>query len=330
MDCTDEQQRGPRHPAYFLVGPERAGTTMFRLMLQRHPCIAWNSESDYFVDAVTDDGRWPGLEAYYAMLAHDPTYDNDRIFAGHRFVIDRSLDYPSLVRSFLEQARRRDGDRPVVGATVHRHFDRLVHIWPDARFIKLTRDGRDVAASGKAMGWYGNLWSACDRWLDAETCWERLRGKLSPDRWLEVRYEELVARPVDVLTGVCAFMGLPYDAGMLSYDATSGYEYPDPKCANQWKRRLSPGEVRLIESRTAEMLARRGYEPSGHPPMRVGPLRRRWLAMTNRLGRSRHRLRQFGLPLVAGSFLARRLRLHGVERRLRARMNAIMDAGVKR
>jgi hypothetical protein len=330
MNCPGEHGLDRQPPAYFLVGPERAGTTMLRLMLRQHPYVAWNSESDYFVDAVTDDGRWPPLEAYYAMLAHDTRYDNDRIFAGHGFVIDRNLDNPTHVRGFLEQARQRDGGRPVVGATVHRHFDRLVHVWPNAKFIKLTRDGRDVAASSKAMGWYGNLWSACERWLEAETCWDRLLAKLSPDRWIEVRYEELVARPVEVLTRMCAFIGLSYDARMLAYDASSGYAYPDAKFAYQWKRRMSPADVRLVESRTAEMLARRGYEPSGHPPMRVGPVRRRWLTLTNRLGRSRHRLRQFGLPLMAGAFFARRLGLTRLEGRVRACMNAIMDAGVKR
>ena len=303
---------------------------MLRLMLHRHPCVAWNSESDYVVDYVGDDGRWPPLAEFYARLRRDYQYSNDRIFAGHKFTIDHGLDFPSLARSFLEQFRRREGDPPVVGATVHRHFHRLPFIWPDAKFIKITRDGRDVARSGMLMGWYGNLWAACDRWLEAEHTWDRLRATLTPDRFVDVRYEDLVSRPVEVLTRLCAFMGLAYDPVMLTYDRSTGYEYPDAKCAAQWKRKMSPAELRLVEARIGDELVRHGYELSGHPPLRVGPLRRCWLRLTDRVGRARHRVRKFGLSLVVGCFVGRRLGLRGLEERVWTRMNEVVEAGLKK
>lgn len=43
----------------FLVGAERSGTTVLRLMLDHHPQIAFNNEFEYAVDLVSDEGKWP-------------------------------------------------------------------------------------------------------------------------------------------------------------------------------------------------------------------------------------------------------------------------------
>src|SRR6185369_10561789 len=96
------------------------------------------------------------------------------------FTVDRSLSYPQLIDSFLQQQRARS-NKPLVGATVHRHFDRLLRIWPVARFVHLVRDGRDVARSVIEMGWAGNLWTGCDRWIDAEQLWAKFSQMLPPD-----------------------------------------------------------------------------------------------------------------------------------------------------
>lgn len=48
----------------FLVGAERSGTTVLRLMLDHHPQIAWCYEFEYAVDQMLDNGDFPKLEAY--------------------------------------------------------------------------------------------------------------------------------------------------------------------------------------------------------------------------------------------------------------------------
>ena len=56
--------------------------------------------------------------------------------------------------------------------------DRLTRIWPDARFIHLVRDPRDVARSVIPMGWAGNTWVGVERWMEAERLWDRVRSSL--------------------------------------------------------------------------------------------------------------------------------------------------------
>ena len=231
----------------FLVGAERSGTTVLRLMLDHHPQIAWCYEFEYVVDQISDNGDFPQLEAYYEWL------ETHRIFQGTGFEIDRSLSYPQLANSFLCQRRDRTG-KPLVGATVHRHFDRLLQIWPNARFIHLVRDGRDVARSCIGMGWAGNVWTGVERWIEAEHLWAKLSKNLSSEQQIEITYETLIKEPVETLTALCNFIGVPYDPAMLSYPQTTPYSLPDPKLIGQWQRKQSEHEIQLVESRISDML----------------------------------------------------------------------------
>ena len=143
-------------PPFFLVGAERSGTTLLRLMLSHHPEVDCAPEFEFVVDRLPADGGWPDLADYHAWLRLD------RVFLAHQLEIDPALAYPDLVRGFLAQfAGRVPG--PIVGATCHRHFERLEELWPGAKYVYLLRDGRDVARSNIGMGWEGNVWHACAR-----------------------------------------------------------------------------------------------------------------------------------------------------------------------
>ena len=130
----------------FLVGSERSGTTLLRLMLSHHTQLSWCQEFEYVVERITEEGEYPDLKQYYEWL------ETHRIFQARNFKIDPTLNYVELVNSFLIQQKEKDA-KELIGATVHHHFDRLLKIWPNARFIHLIRDARDVARSCIGMGW---------------------------------------------------------------------------------------------------------------------------------------------------------------------------------
>jgi len=54
----------------FLVGAERSGTTLLRLMLDHHPKMAFNYEFEFAVDQIDAAGNWPNLPTYYEYLAY--------------------------------------------------------------------------------------------------------------------------------------------------------------------------------------------------------------------------------------------------------------------
>lgn len=306
----------------FLVGSERSGSTLLRLMLDHHPRLAFFFEFEYAVEFMPEFNGWPNLEDYYREL------ESNRIFLAGSLEIVRGLDYPQLIDDFLRQKRDRDG-KPLVGAVVHRHFDRLLRIWPDARFIHLIRDGRDVGRSYIEMGWAGNMYTAVDGWIMAEQLWSKLSQIVPEERKIDVHYEGLATETVPTLTRICEFIGVSYDSAMLDYSTHSTYEPPSPKFVGTWRRKLSPHEVQLAEMKCGSMLTERGYELSGYPPLQVTPWMDMQLKGQDRWYRAMFRRKRFGTTLFLADLATRRLHLDGWHLRVRKRLNAIEEKYLK-
>ena len=306
----------------FLVGAERSGTTMLRLMLDHHDALAWANEFEFSVDEMNNPQGWPALSGYLETLS------THRIFQAAGYTVDPALDYPDLVRSFLEQRRTRNG-KTHVGATIHRHFDRTLRIWPEARFIHIVRDPRDVAPSCIQMGWAGNVWTGIARWVDAEDTWDRVCAVVPPERRVEVRYEQLIEDPKPDLERICALIGLDYTDAMLTYPEATTYGAPDPRQKEKWRTKLSPREVQWIEARVGDRLSARGYTPSGEPHRPPSAPEALWLGLQDRVGRFRHSVGVYGWRLRLADMLTRRLGLEQAARRVRLRINEIDQQNLK-
>lgn len=299
----------------FLLGSVRSGTTLLRLLLDHHSQVAFHHDFEFAVDLVSDDGRFPDMAAYRAFL------ETDRVFLDSDLAVDVGLDYPGLMNSFLRQKRDR-GDKRLVGATVHRHFERLPAIWPDARYIHLVRDGRDVSRSIVEQGWAGNPYMAAETWREAELAWDNLRMKIPAERRIEVVYEDLVRKPEADLCRLCEFLGVSYERTMLDYAKNSTYDPPSPRSIGKW-RTMSTADVCWVEARVGAMLTERGYELSGHPLPTITPGVDKRLRRESRRLQALFRVKRYGAALVLGDLAARRLGLTILRKRLTPRLHAI-------
>lgn len=308
------------HPC-FLVGAERSGTTMLRLMLDHHPQIAFLGEYEFMVDYLPPNG-WPAMHEYEAYLRTNRVYNHWKLTA------DFTLDYPDLMRSLLVQGSR---NKPfhTIGATVHSHFDRLPRIWPEARYIHILRDPRDVALSVVQMGWAGNVWAGAHVWLEAEETWERLRDRLRDDQWTELRFEDLVTNPRDELDRLCRFLDLSYDGNMLDYGKDTTYAAPDPGVAFKWKRKYPTGGASLVEQRIGALLARRGYESGAGPTSEPRAVSRLRLRVENKIGKILFAGRRYGWRLYLADLFARKTGLRPIAERCQTAKWAIDEANLK-
>lgn len=306
----------------FLLGSERSGTTLLRLMLDHHPGISFNGESEYIVRRITEDGAYPAIEEFREWLA------SDRIFQGSRFRIDESLGFVELVNDFLNQKKSRD-NKEMVGATIHYQFRKLHRIWPRARYIYLYRDGRDVASSVMRMGWAGNVYVAADWWLNAEKEWDELRSELGREDWLEIRFEDLIANAGSQLERICAFISVPYSENMFNYVGKSTYAAPDVRLNYQWRTGLCEVDVQRLEEKIGDRLLGRGYELSGHPRIPIPAYVRKYLYLQSRAKVFLIRLHRYGVALTLQETLSRRFGLHQVHRNAINRINCIINANLK-
>jgi hypothetical protein len=322
MTLKNTSNGDPLATPVFLVGSERSGTTMLRLMLDHHPDIAFNLESEFLVSNISAAGVFPDLVSYRQMLRES------RVFRHSHFNVPEDLDFPALANDFLRQKLERDGKR-LVGATVHRGFSKLRYLWPRAKYIYLLRDGRDVACSVVDIGWAGNVFVGAKWWIDAEREWAEYQKFLTRDQWIEIRYEDLVANSEAQLRRICDFIGVDFSERMYDYTETSSYSLPDPAESFKWRSKVPAGDLQLLEARLGLQLAARGYEPSCETPPEVSQARAKWMRWQSRLGVLRHRLATFGFRLFALELISRRLGLKTLHANTRRAMDVIIDQNLK-
>jgi len=234
-----------------LYGSVRAGTTMFRLMLGAHPGLVEVGENQFLIDGLRDP--------YADTLSYDTHWLNlERVFRMRGLTCPDGLDGPELLNDFMHQLREgREGPAVI---TMHADIAVLERLFPNARYIHIYRDPRDVATSATRFGWSGNVHYGADFWLHAEDSWAAAKPTLDPSRYAEVRFEDLVMNAPAELERLCGFLGLEYTDEMFGYADKSTYDKPDPKLTYQWKRKLTPTQIALVERRCRHLMEGLGYE----------------------------------------------------------------------
>ncbi len=308
------------------MGTTRSGTTILTLMLDHHPELCAPGEFVFALEFDPAGEEAADLGSYHDYLA------TDRHFLAHELAVDPSLGYSQLLRSLLAQMQQNHpggAGKPHLSVAVHRAYDRLVQQWPEARYVHLVRDPRDVCASWIRFGWRGNGWTGGREWSELEALWEQVSARLEPDQVLEMSFEELVRDPEASLRRLCEFAGLAYSDRMLSYPDDSTYDPVDAGEAEKWRRSLGERQIRLVEAAAGPWLARRGYAPSGLPPLEVGRLGQRILRAHDRLHGFRSRIRIYGWRLWLARRVARALGLRAWQHRIQLQHHAITNSRVK-
>lgn len=156
-----------------------------------------------------------------------------------------------------------------------RLLDELGAVWPQARFVVLVRDGRDVALSviGVPFG-ANNVWAAARWWAAGIRLGLEAERRL-PGRVLRLRYEDLVEHPAEEVRRVCDFLGLRYDDELLAIERTERSKVLEDQAGwftnvwtgintsavGKWRRELSPRAQRLFAAVAGSELEELGYEP---------------------------------------------------------------------
>lgn len=305
----------------FFVSAERSGTTMFGLMLKAHRDIAYVPGFDFPFDAMTDDGRFPDKDRFLEVV------HADRIFRGLGVAPKAELPPRDLADDLLQQVLDRQGGQLIV-AKLCRSFAFLARHWDDAKFIHLVRDGRDVAPSIVGLGWAGNPEGGIDFWTGPEQAWSTLRQDIRDDQWIEIRYETLVSDTEGELRRLCAFLDLSFDPAMLEYWQTSTYAAPTTASAQKWRKKLTKRQIQRIEAKAGPLLEARGYPLSGYPHRPTPAWEAFAVRVQGRLLKIRARIRNYGLPLIAGLAITRRLGPKHVYKRLKLRVDEVTNSNL--
>lgn len=280
----------------FIIGANRSGTTLLRLMLNAHSRIAIPEETIYFKSSIAgvsiDNWRAPGLStaAYHTLVTS--TLDANPTMLAHlnRSGLEAELcqDAPhDLRRPFallLQRWAEAQGKARWGEKTPGNLFfvDVLLEMFPGAQFIHVVRDPRAGVASMQQVDFFPNSipFNAMNRRKHDRVA-ERMRHHVPSTQWRTVLYEDLVADPESVLSALCSYLGETFEPAMLAFHRTSS-QYMKSEAATsfnaaatqpvtdtmteKWKAQLSPQDVAVIETVCTTELHRYGYVPTGARP----------------------------------------------------------------
>jgi hypothetical protein len=246
--------RDPAPPAApFIVGVARSGTTLLRLMLDAHPELAIPPETNFLPELIElTRGGGADPEAVTRFIVDSRRWGDFNLDADElsdRLSALRPLSPSSAARAFYRLYADKQG-KPRWGDKSPRYARRMVRITqhlPEARFIHIIRDGRDVALSrlGRRRDDPEAVREAAVKWRRRI---ERARHRADRVPYLEIRFEGLIADTQATLREVCAFADLPWRAEILDYHRQSAdrlTEMADALPAREGKERRASEDVLL-------------------------------------------------------------------------------------
>jgi hypothetical protein len=282
----------PVGPPVIVLGVRRSGTTLLRVMLDRNPALAVPDES-YFVPQLARRHRSPvDVDAFLDDLRRLPTLvewelSPDTVAIRLRAGMTAGEAIGAVFAAYAaERGKQRWGDKTPL---YMQHLRLLERLFPDARFVHLIRDGRDAALSFLSVptGIMTEGWGhprdaqgfAC-QWATEVRSARALGGRVGHERYLELRYEELVSDPPAELRRVCKFAGLEYDDGMLGYvgrtdsarkEHQQRLNEPPRVGARDWRSEMATADVATFEAVAGDLLSDLGYGTStpGHDRARL-------------------------------------------------------------
>ena len=292
---------GDREPAPFIVGFGHSGSTLLRLMLDAHPDLAIPPETNFLPDLIKgwSDGDGPDEVVEFLMGRRRwGDYQLEPEELRERLAARAPLDPASAARCFYELYAEHQG-KPRWGDKSPRYaisMPLLKRTLPEARFVHLIRDGRDVALSALK-----NRPPTPQRIEQTARRWRRRLGRARDGAkrtggYIEVRYEDLITDTQAQLRRICELAELPWDPSMLSYHEHSAERLqemaaalppqdperkggdperrrerrlrrhalatrpPDPDRLAVWKRKMDPDSLRAFEAIAGDTLSDFGYE----------------------------------------------------------------------
>lgn len=279
---------------FFIVGNERSGTTMLRFMLNAHPNLHVPGENDFMSVLMArhrSDEKLSSAEvrAAFEIVTSDRRWSHWDIDAAELFKLLDSLSQPYLgefiAKIFEHSCKKfnkvRWGNKHPTNVS---KIEEINAFFPDAKFVHIIRDPRDVCVSMSHTRWHGGtVREIAARWRDQVQAGIRSGRKLGPSKYFEFFYEDLVLDSGDTLEKICEFIGEPYDERMLDFHElieqdrtlklTSKKLTRAPRASDvsRWHRELGPLQIIVVEFMVGDMLRELNYELKYSGALRIVP-----------------------------------------------------------
>ncbi len=276
----------PTHAPLFIVGAPRSGNTLTRRVLMASQQIYIPPETYVFGEILERWPKWRGLSwrervwlacAYFDRHPHFEDFEIASFSPLAETVssFDKSRQtaaqfYDALYAFMAEQhgfTAARWGDKTPWNTN---YLKPIVKAYPDAYFLYLKRDGRDVVASQVKAG-MRDIAGSAQRWIDAnKACLSDLEKARRPA--LSVAYEDLVQNPEAVFSAIFSWADLDFSKDFLTripgkladvdrHAHHAAVTRPISAASiGRWKESLRESDLAALPKGFGEMMRTLGYE----------------------------------------------------------------------
>lgn len=274
---------------FFIVGAQRSGTTLLRLLLNAHSQIVVTREAFFLMPLLK--------KKYLNRLISRNTIKNFNDDLTRKAKIEKTClqgtfvegNYPEVILQILQQHEKitvkdfidsifsfycyKEGKNVWGNKTpsFFRNIDILYSLFPDAKFIHIIRDGRDVFHSMRKINPLRNNVSvmALD-WVYKLYRIEKSFRKIPANNKATVRYEDLIEKPIETLKSICSLIGVEYESNMMDFYKSSFantsikhseliFKPINTFNKEKWKRNLTHREIELFNLLAGHYLKKYNY-----------------------------------------------------------------------
>jgi hypothetical protein len=271
----------------FIIGTERSGSNLLRLILNAHSRIAVPHPPHivrYFAPLEKYYLRARPPEESFARLVDDIVRFVDRHIHPWNMALDRAQilatadprDVIGVFAAIYEQYRAHTGKARwgCKSTFLIDYTDRILARFPNAKLILLVRDPRDVAVSSRESVFNPfHPYVTAQLWARQQQRGLTLLRSLSPQTIRRVRYEDVLADPLGAVENLCEFLDEPFEEGMLRYYDTADAQRTASLCASwrnasqrilsentaKFHQQLGPSEIAAVEQVAGEVMVEFGY-----------------------------------------------------------------------
>lgn len=278
-------------PPIFIVGTMRSGSTMLRLVLDSHPDIAMGEETGFMgaLAATKAIPNWRYGRQWYGRLGWTDAELDARL---------REFYAGMFERYAMSQGKQRWGDKTPLHSW---HMEEMARIFPDAVFVAIVRHPCAVVGSLKKR-FHWDVSDAAEYWATTNAEVLRRAADLGDERFVLLRYEDLVAAPEGVLRELTSWLGEPWSPDVLRHNevqaakgaprlvdgSTSTRQGISAQRTNRWRDELDAEERRRVAAVAADMAAFFGYaldDAADMAPLTAPGSARQMLLTSGDLGR---------------------------------------------
>ncbi len=288
---------------FFIAGRGRSGTTLLSTILDSHQEVVVSPESGFILSMAgayhNKKMSFAKRQTFFNTIKWDKRIFNNANTWGMNVELlehdivhkGRGMNYEDLCKQVIRHSSTMDGTS-VMQQTIGNKFpaytlflSRLAGLFPDSRFIILTRDYRDNVLSYRnvpyepstSVAFYAWRW----RWYNqAISCFT----KKNPGKTLLIRYEDLVSTPETTIKNICTFLGIHFDNAMLTFytrndkydqhrgriEALKGLRPINKKSLRRHEKELAPPERHIADHICNSVARHIGYDIPACSPNETG------------------------------------------------------------